>query len=182
MSIGAWRRLTRACSRRAGGGPSSAHALPADGGQRNVGLCGHGLEGPQLMRMSLGGRVQITVSSAMHLLSFGPKHGTPITGYHSHGASAVRLGSGRGESHVYCIYLGPGGEIGPHGAGFDQLFLILAGSGWVSGADGVRKELRDGEGALIARGEIHAKGSTSGLTAIMVQLTELTAASAPSVA
>jgi quercetin dioxygenase-like cupin family protein len=134
------------------------------------------------MRKSSGGHVQITVSSAMHLLSFGPKHGTPITGYHSHGASAVPLGSGRGESHVYCIYLGPGGEIGPHEAGFDQLFLILAGSGWVSGADGVRKELRDGEGALIARGEIHAKGSTSGLTAIMVQLTELTAASAPGVA
>jgi hypothetical protein len=72
----------------------------------------------------------------MQLLSFGPKDGTPITTYHSHRALAVPLGSGRGEGHIYCIYLGPGGEIGPHESGFAQLFLVLAGSGWVSGADG----------------------------------------------
>jgi hypothetical protein len=49
------RRLTRACSRRAGWAPGSARALPAGGGQRNVGWRGRGHESPQLMRMSLGG-------------------------------------------------------------------------------------------------------------------------------
>ena len=117
------------------------------------------------------------MSATMHLLSFGPEQGTPISAYHSQRASAVPLGSGQGEGQVYCIYLGPGGEIGPHEAGFAQLFLVLAGSGWVSGADGVRQVVKAGQGAFIPRGEVHAKGSTSGLTAIMVQLTDLTAAS-----
>ena len=38
--------------------PSSARALTSDGGQRNVKLYGHGLESPQLMRISLGGHNQ----------------------------------------------------------------------------------------------------------------------------
>ena len=33
--------------------PNSVRALPADGGQRNVGLCEPRLESPQLMRKSL---------------------------------------------------------------------------------------------------------------------------------
>jgi len=42
--------------------------------------------------------------------------------------------------------------------------------------DGVRQPLAAGQGAFIARGEVHAKGSDAGLTAIMVQLTDLTPA------
>ena len=52
----------------------------------------------------------------------------------------------------------------------------MPGSGWVSGSDGVRRPLGVGRGAFIGRGEVHAKGSESGLTAIMVQLTDLAAA------
>lgn len=111
----------------------------------------------------------------MRLLSFGPEWGTPIREYRSHQASAVTLGSGQGEGHIYCVHLAAGGEIGAHEAGFAQLFLVVAGSGWVSGPDGVRETLSEGQGAFITRGELHAKGSASGLTAIMVQLTELTA-------
>jgi quercetin dioxygenase-like cupin family protein len=114
----------------------------------------------------------------MRLLNFGPEWGRPIDQYHSQGAIAVALGSGQGEGHVYCVHISPGGEIGAHEAGFAQLFLVVAGSGWVSGADAVRRPLHEGQGAFIARGEIHAKGSVSGMTAIMVQLTDLTAASA----
>lgn len=113
----------------------------------------------------------------MHLLDFTPGHGTPITVYNSHGAVAIPLGEGRGEGHVYCVRVDPGGAIGPHEAGFGQLFLVVAGSGWVSGPDGVQRPLGVGRGAYIARGEVHAKGSDGGMTAIMVQLTEL--ASAP---
>ena len=41
--------------------PSSARALIADGDQWNEGWCGRGLEGPQLMRMSLGRHTAIEV-------------------------------------------------------------------------------------------------------------------------
>src|SRR6185312_6012069 len=77
----------------------------------------------------------------MHFLDFTPGHGTPITVYNSHGAFAVPLGEGRGEGHVYCVRIEPGGSIGAHEAGFGQLFLVVGGSGWVSGPDGEQRPL-----------------------------------------
>ena len=112
----------------------------------------------------------------MQLIDFTAGHDTPISVYDSHGAYALPLGEGRGESHAYCIRIDPGGAIGPHEAGFGQLFLVVAGNGWVSGADGARQPIGMGFGAFIARGEVHAKGSDTGLTAIMVQVTDLAAA------
>ena len=112
----------------------------------------------------------------MRLLDFTPGHDTPITVYDSHGAYALLLGEGRGEAHAYCIRIEPGGAIGPHEAGFCQLFLVVAGSGWVSGGDGLQRPIGVGRGAFITRGEVHAKGSDTGLTAIMLQVTELAAA------
>lgn len=112
----------------------------------------------------------------MQLLDLTVSPDTLISAYESQGAYALSLGDGRGEGHVYRIRIEPGGAIGPHAAGFGQLFLVVGGSGWISGGDAVRYPLAAGQGAWIARGEVHAKGSDTGLTAIMVQLTELTAA------
>jgi hypothetical protein len=39
----------------------------------------------------------------------------------------------------------------------------------------VRQTVCAGQGAMIARGEVHAKGSRTGLTAVMVQVAELVA-------
>ena len=111
----------------------------------------------------------------MLLLDFTPGREGLIADYESHGAYARPLAQGRGEGHVYCIRIEPGGSIGPHEAGFGQLFLVVAGAGWVCGGDGVRQAVGIGRGVFIARGEIHAKGSDTGLTAIMVQLRDLEA-------
>ena len=97
----------------------------------------------------------------------------PIERFESVGASSVRLGDGHGEAHVYCIRFEPGGKIGQHPTGFGQLFLVVDGAGWVSGQDGVRVELAAGQGAYFPRGELHAKGSDVGMTAIMIQVREL---------
>jgi quercetin dioxygenase-like cupin family protein len=86
------------------------------------------------------------------------------------GVSGVHVGEGGGEAHAYVMHFGPGGLIGPHEARFGQLFVALDGSGWVAGADGERRALVRGEAAFIARGEVHSKGSDSGLTALMVQV------------
>jgi len=75
---------------------------------------------------------------------------------------------------VYAVHFAPGGHIGQHPAGFGQLFCAVLGAGWVAGADGVRHEVRAGQAAVIARGEVHAKGSDTGLTALMVQIADLT--------
>jgi quercetin dioxygenase-like cupin family protein len=87
--------------------------------------------------------------------------------------SSLEVAQGEGESHTYVLYFEPGGEIGPHVAGFGQMFLALSGEGWVAGGDGARQPLSTGEAAFIARGEMHSKGSETGLTAVMVQVRDL---------
>jgi hypothetical protein len=55
-----------------------------------------------------------------------------------------------------------------------QLLFALSGDGWVAGDDGERLPLAEGQAAFISRGEIHSKGSETGLTALMLQVRELT--------
>jgi quercetin dioxygenase-like cupin family protein len=89
--------------------------------------------------------------------------------------SSIALAKDGGEAQAYVLYFEPGGEIGPHEAGFGQLFVALSGDGWVAGADGTRMSLSEGEAAHVSRGEIHSKGSETGLTALMVQVGNLVA-------
>lgn len=109
----------------------------------------------------------------MRTLRFNRDLAQPITLFDSTGAFSVPLADGSGEAHVYCVHMDAGGCIGEHPAGFSQLFLVVQGSGWAAGADGVRVPLPSGHGALIERGERHSKGSEDGMTAIMVQVAEL---------
>jgi quercetin dioxygenase-like cupin family protein len=97
----------------------------------------------------------------------------PIVEYDSKLAASVKLAEGAGEAHAYLVYFEPGGEIGPHEAGFGQIFWALAGDGWVAGGDGKRQLIEQGEAAFIRRGETHSKGSETGLTALMVQVRDL---------
>jgi quercetin dioxygenase-like cupin family protein len=87
--------------------------------------------------------------------------------------ASVKILEGSGEAHAYVLEFEPGGTIGPHEAGFGQLFVALSGSGWVAGADGERVALAEGEAALFPRGEMHSKGSERGMTALMVQVRDL---------
>jgi quercetin dioxygenase-like cupin family protein len=109
----------------------------------------------------------------MHIIDLGPERAAPITEYGSRLARGLRLADGAGEAHVYVVHFEAGGEVGMHPAGFGQMFLVVAGTGWVAGADGVRRRVCTGQGAIISRGERHAKGSDTGCTAIMIQLAEL---------
>ena len=88
-------------------------------------------------------------------------------------ASSIKLAEGEGEAHAYLLFFEPGGEIGPHEAGFGQLFFAVQRPGWVAGSDAVRLPLATGEAALIDRGEVHSKGSGTGLTALMIQVRDL---------
>lgn len=110
----------------------------------------------------------------MRVFQFTPQRAEPITLFNSVGAASAHLGDGAGVSHAYCLFFAPGGEIGPHVAGFGQLFLVVAGEAWTAGADGQRATLAAGQGAAFERGEMHSKGSERGATVIMVQMLELT--------
>jgi quercetin dioxygenase-like cupin family protein len=110
----------------------------------------------------------------LSLLNFFNEQAEAITAFSSQGASAVALAHGSGLSHAYAVHMAAGGEIGPHPAGFDQLFLVVQGSGWVAGQDGLRQSLGTFQGVFIPRGEVHSKGSASGLVAVMLQAEQFT--------
>jgi quercetin dioxygenase-like cupin family protein len=111
----------------------------------------------------------------MEILRFGLDRTEPIgpRPYAVRDAFSIELAEGAGEAHAYAVYFHPGGMIGPHEAGFGQLFFAVSGSGWVAGGDGVPVPLAEGEGAFIRRGEIHSKGSERGMTAVMIQVRQL---------
>lgn len=89
------------------------------------------------------------------------------------GVSSLELAAGSGDAHAYVLRFDADGVIGPHEAGFGQLLLAVSGEGWVAGEDGVRQPLREGDVAFIRRGEIHSKGSDTGLVALMIQVRDL---------
>jgi quercetin dioxygenase-like cupin family protein len=73
------------------------------------------------------------------------------------------------EAHVVVIEIGPGGVVARHPAVVAQLFTVVRGSGWVSGADGLRKVISAGEAVLWEPGEEHESGSDDGMTALVVE-------------
>jgi quercetin dioxygenase-like cupin family protein len=109
----------------------------------------------------------------VEVLRFDAAVARAITDYDSKLASALEFAAGEGEAHAYVIFFEPGGEIGPHEAGFGQIFFAARGNGWVARGDGVRVRLGEGHAACINRGEMHAKGSETGMTALMVQVRDL---------
>lgn len=64
-------------------------------------------------------------------------------------------------------------ELGAHEATMPQLFLVVSGAGWVSGADGVCVPIAEGTAAFFARGERHASGSDGAMTAVVVEAESL---------
>jgi quercetin dioxygenase-like cupin family protein len=109
----------------------------------------------------------------MKVIEFTRGQARPIELFESVSASSVQLGEGRGETRIHCVFFDAGGKIGKHPAGFAQMFLVIEGSGWATGADGRRVELNAGQGAYFERGENHSKGSETGMTAIMIQVSEM---------
>jgi len=87
-------------------------------------------------------------------------------------SSSACFAEGSGDFRIHVLEIKPGGHIGLHPAGFAQILIVTAGSGYACGQDGVRYTLRCGEAAFIERGEMHAKGSESGMKALMIQVSD----------
>ncbi len=112
-------------------------------------------------------------TSPMEILRFATGPDTAVTAFGAIATWSRTWLDGVGEAHVHTVRIDAGGGLTPHPTGFAQLFVPLAGAGWVSGPDDVRVPLSVGEGAFFARGERHAKGSDTGLLALMIQVRDL---------
>lgn len=84
-------------------------------------------------------------------------------------ATLIAHGEHSGQTRVSCLAIEPGGLIGEHPAAGGQLFLVVAGEGWVSGPDGQRLAIRAGQGVRWDPEEVHTSGSETGLTAIALE-------------
>lgn len=104
----------------------------------------------------------------MNIVCFGGDVSIPVTQY----GSSFRVGPLTGEDsrvRVQLMYLPAGGRIGRHDTVTRQLLAVVAGEGWGSGADGTRRDLRAGYGALWEPGESHEAGTSTGLTAVGIE-------------
>jgi quercetin dioxygenase-like cupin family protein len=94
----------------------------------------------------------------------------PVTAPGSVNAAVRRLGT---NAHAVVIELGPGGLVARHPAAGTQLFAVIQGSGWVSGGDGEREQIRAGEAVVWEPGEEHESGSDEGMTVLVVEAESL---------
>ncbi|MFF3696916.1 cupin domain-containing protein [Streptomyces sp. NPDC002221] len=84
-------------------------------------------------------------------------------------ATASPIAAGTGSVHVTCLAIEPTGTIGSHPAPVTQLFLVIAGEGWIDGPDGRRIHVSVGDGVRWEPGEEHASGTSTGLTALALE-------------
>jgi quercetin dioxygenase-like cupin family protein len=83
-------------------------------------------------------------------------------------AAVARLGRVDGAG-VDVLTFGPGGLLGRHPTRLWQLFLLVSGTGWVSGSDGIHERLLPGDAVLWRPGEEHESGTDDGMVAVVVQ-------------
>jgi quercetin dioxygenase-like cupin family protein len=91
------------------------------------------------------------------------------------GSTNARVRRLAAQGHVAVIEVGPGGVVAKHPAASAQLFVVVSGDGWVSGADGEREAIVAGQAVLWEPGEEHESGSYAGMTALVVEAESLAA-------
>jgi GrpB-like predicted nucleotidyltransferase (UPF0157 family)/quercetin dioxygenase-like cupin family protein len=104
----------------------------------------------------------------MLIVCFDPELSRPVPDFGSRFKAGSLTGPGS-TVQVQVLHLPAGGLVGRHEAPARQLFAVVAGQGWASGADGVRKRLRTGCGAVWDKGEEHEAGSDGGMTAVCIE-------------
>jgi quercetin dioxygenase-like cupin family protein len=103
----------------------------------------------------------------VRIYAFGRDSSLPLEG--SAGAAVSRIARIEGRTQVSAIHLAAGGEVARHAAPVPQLFLVVAGSGLVSGHDGEPFDIRPGRAAFWEAGEDHHCRSVDGLIALVVE-------------
>lgn len=105
----------------------------------------------------------------MKLYRFDASLARPIEQYGSLGASFVPLMRTTTALTIVCIRLDAGGVLGRHPATQNQLFLVVDGTGEVSGEDARSHIIAAGQAAFWIAGEMHETRTQHGLTAIVIE-------------
>ncbi|MGH9078915.1 MAG: GrpB family protein [Acidimicrobiales bacterium] len=101
----------------------------------------------------------------MRVYRFDPEVSRPV----DHFGSSFRLGSiveDGAAVTAHIVHLGPGGLVGRHPSVGQQLFAVVAGTGWVTDGGDRRRPVRAGQAVVWDAGEQHSAGTDEGLTAV----------------
>lgn len=109
----------------------------------------------------------------MVIFRFGADAGRSVTAYGSAGARLSRVVRTQDDALIGCFYLEVGGVVGYHPAAMPQLFLVVAGSGWVRGEGTGRVPIEAGQAAFWHEGEGHESGTDTGMVAVVIEAESL---------
>jgi hypothetical protein len=104
----------------------------------------------------------------MRLYSFSRADGRRVDDFGSDFVLSPLINPG-GVARVTCLHLGPGELVGRHEAVQGQLFCVVDGEGWVQGSGPDASPIATWQAAYWAPGELHAAGTDSGLTALVLE-------------
>jgi hypothetical protein len=105
----------------------------------------------------------------MQLFRFDAAVGRAPALFDSQALVMSRIGRVEGGVQIGCMHIGAGGIVGYHQATVRQLFLVVAGTGWVHGTDETRQPIAAGLAAYWAPGEWHESGSQDGMMTIVIE-------------
>jgi GrpB-like predicted nucleotidyltransferase (UPF0157 family) len=104
----------------------------------------------------------------MRVFRFDEEVSAPLTDADSRLKSSPLIGPAS-LTRIDVVHVPSGGRIGRRRTTAPQLLAVVSGSGWASGADGRRRDLRAGHAALWEADEEQEAGSEAGLMAICVE-------------
>lgn len=111
----------------------------------------------------------------MKLFRFTPEVGRKVALFNSVNVTHTLIAQLAADARISCMYVGPQGRVGYHQAVTPQWFLIVEGEGWVRGEPAAESlPIRQGQAAFWEKGEWHAAGTETGLTAIVIEGETLT--------
>lgn len=105
----------------------------------------------------------------MRLFRFDAVVGRPIDQFGSAQLMLSPIARTSGQVQIACMHIGPAGVVGFHQAEPAQLFLVVAGEGWVRSENPERVPIQAGQAAFWESGEWHESGSHTGMTAIVIE-------------
>ena len=106
----------------------------------------------------------------MKLYAFDDRAGRSIDLFGTVNVLFTRIANLTADAQVSFMDIQPGGVIGYHQATTPQLFLVVAGEGWVRGKSEERVSITQGEAAFWEAGEWHESGSDGGMAAIVIEV------------
>ncbi|MFJ7405560.1 MULTISPECIES: cupin domain-containing protein [unclassified Lysinibacillus] len=109
----------------------------------------------------------------MKIYQFSKDSGNAINNYNSHDSFYTKIMKTVEPTNIGFIYIEAGGVVGLHEAPVPQLFIVIQGEGWISGKDREKLLVKQGEGICWQEGEAHESGSDKGLTALVIQSTQI---------